>query len=77
MLCNIFLEQIRTDALEEHQGTISISSRAIPILQFADDLDRLGGDEQELANLVSHLDFASSRYGMEINASITKLMTNS
>ena len=36
----------------------------------------LAGEEEELANLVEHLDKASTAYGMEISAEKTKLMTN-
>ena len=43
----------------------------------ADDIDVLVGEEQELANLVNRLDKTSFRYGMEISAEKTKLMTNS
>ena len=46
------------------------------ILIFADDIDGLAGDEQELADLVSRLDNTSASYGMEISAEKTKLMTN-
>ena len=35
-LFNIFLERIMTDALEDHEGTISIGDRAITNLRFAD-----------------------------------------
>ena len=76
-LFNIFLEQIMTDALEDHCGTVSIGGRTITNLRFADDIDGLAGDEEELANLVNRLDETSSRYGMEISAEKTKLMTNS
>ena len=76
-LFNIFLERIMTDALEDHNGTVSIGGRTITNLRFADDIDGLAGNEQELANLVKRLDETSSRYGMEISAEKTKLMTNS
>ena len=36
----------------------------------------LAREEEELANLVEHLDKASAAYGMEISAEKTKLMTN-
>ena len=55
-LFNIFLERIMTDALEEHQETVSIGGRTFTNLRFADDIDELAGSEQELENLVSHLD---------------------
>ena len=76
-LFNIFLERIMTDALEDHKGTVSIGGRTITNLRFADDIDGLAGNEGELADLVKRLDETSSRYGMEISAEKTKLMTNS
>ena len=65
-----------TDALEDHEGTVSIGGRTITYLRFADDIDGLAGEEEELANLVDHLDNSSTAYGMEISAEKTKLMTN-
>ena len=65
-----------TDGLEDHEGTVSIGGRKITILCFADDIDSLAGEEEELANLVDRLDKASAAYGMEISAEKTKLMTN-
>ena len=64
-----------TDALEDHKGTVSIGSRAITNLRFADDIDASAGEEEELANLVERLDKASTAYGMEISAEKSKLMT--
>ena len=43
---------------------------------FADHIDGLAGEEEELANLVERLDKASTAYGLEISAEKTKLMTN-
>ena len=65
-----------TDALEDHEGTVSIGGRTITNLRFADDIDGLARDEEELANSVERLDKASTAYGMEISAEKTKLMTN-
>ena len=75
-LLNIFLERIMTDALEDHEGTVSIGGRTISNLRFADDIDGLAGEEEELANLVERLGKASTAYGMEISAEKTKLMTS-
>ena len=72
----LFLERIMTDASEDHEGTVSIGGRTITNLRFADDIDGLAGEEEELANFVEHFDKASTAYGMEINAEKTKLMTN-
>ena len=63
-----------TDALEDHEGTVSIGGRTISNLRFADDIDDLAGEEEEVANLVERLDKASTVYGMEIVAEKTKLM---
>ena len=75
-LLKIFLERIMTDALEDHEGTVSIGDRTITNLRFPDDIDGLAGEEEKLANLVERLDKASTAHGMEINAEKTKLMTN-
>ena len=48
-----------TDALEDHEGTVSIGGRTTTNLRFADDIDGLAGEEEELANLVERLDKAS------------------
>ena len=37
------------DALEGHDGTVSIGARTITNLHFADDIDGLAGEEEELA----------------------------
>ena len=75
-LFNIFQERIMTEALEDHEGTVSIGGRAITNLPFADDIDGLAGEKEELAKLVEHSDKASTAFGMEISAKKTKLMTN-
>ena len=51
-LFSIFLERIMTDALEDHDGTVSIGGRTITNLRFADDIDSLAGEEEELTSLV-------------------------
>ena len=38
ILFNIFLERITTDALEDHEGTVSVGGRTITNLRFADDI---------------------------------------
>ena len=59
ILFNIFLERIMTDASEDHIGAVSIGGRTITNLHFADDIDGLTGDKEELANLVERLDKVS------------------
>ena len=75
-LFNIFLERIITDASEDHEGTVSMGGRTIANIRFADDIDGLAGEEEELAKLVERLDKASTAYGMEISAKKARLMTS-
>ena len=65
-----------TDALEDHEGTVSIGCREITNLRFAYGINGLTGEEEELAKLVQRLDKASTAYGMEISAEKTKQVTN-
>ena len=65
-----------TNALEDHEGTVSIGGRTITNLHLADDIGGLAGEEEELANLVERLDKSSTAYGMEISTKKTKLTTN-
>ena len=65
-----------TDALNDHEGTVSIGGRKITSLHFADDVDGLAGTEEELADLVERLDKTSTNLGMQTNAEKTKLMAN-
>ena len=55
-LFNIFLEGIMPHALEEHNGKVSIGDRTITNLRFADDIDSLAEEEQELEAPVESLD---------------------
>ena len=49
---------------EDHEGTVSIGGRTITNLHFADDIDGVAEDKDELAN-----------YRIEISAEKAKLMT--
>ena len=69
---NIFLERIMSD-----DGKVSIGGRNITNLRFADDIDALAEEEQELEALLESLDKTCTRYNIEISAEKTKLMTNS
>ena len=56
------------NAVEDHEGTVSIGGRTVTNFHFVDDINGLAGEEEGLANLVEHLNKASTAYGMEINA---------
>ena len=66
-----------SDSLEEHDGKVSIGGRNITNLRFADGIDALAEEEQELEALEESLEKTCTRYKMEISAEKTKLMTNS
>ena len=75
-LFDIRRERIMTDALEDHEETVSDGGRTITNLRFADDVNGSAGEKEKLANFVERLDKASKAYGMAISAEKTKLMTN-
>ena len=56
---NIFPERIVTGALENHKSTVSIGGSNF---RFADDIDGLAGEEEELAKVMERLDKASTAY---------------
>ena len=66
-----------SDALEEHDGKVNLGGRNITNMRFADDIDAVAEEEQEVEYLVENLDKTCTRYKMEISAEKTKLMTNS
>ena len=74
---NIFDERIMCDALEEHDGKVSLGGRNSTNLRFADDIGVLAEEGQELEDQVESLDNTCTRYKMEISAEMTKLMRNS
>ena len=76
ILVNIVLKRIMSDALEEHDGKVSIYGRNITNLPFADDIAALAEDKQELDVLVEYLDKTCTRYKMKMSAEKTELLTN-
>ena len=65
-----------TDALVDHECTVSTGGRTIPNLRFADDIDGFAGEKEEVAKLVERLDKAPTAYGIEISAEKIMLMIN-
>ena len=66
-----------SDALEDYISTVSVGSRTVSNLRFADDIDGLAGSEKELSELTRRLNKSSGAYGMGISAEKTKEMTSS
>ena len=66
-----------TDELEDRESSVSIGGRTITNLHFADDIDGLAGEEEELANfLPERLNKAFTAFCREISAEKIKLMAN-
>ena len=66
-----------SDALEEHDVKVTIGGINITNLRFADDINALTEEVQELDSLLENLDKTCTRHEIEISADKTKLMTNS
>ena len=75
-LFNIFLERIMCEALDDHEGSVSIRGQLITNLRFADDIVVNAEEEEEAGILVDRLDTTTTRYKMEIGPDKTKVMTN-
>ena len=73
---NIFLERIMCEALDDHEGSVSIGGRLITNFRFADDIVVNADEEEEAGVLIDRLDRTTTRYKMEIGPDKTKVMTN-
>ena len=75
-LFNTFLERIMCEALDDHEGSVSIGGRLITNLRFANDIVVNAEQEEKAGVLVDRLDTTTTRYKMEIGPDKTKVMTN-
>ena len=64
------------EALDDHEGSVSIRGRLITNFRFADDIVVNAEDEEEAGVLVDRLDTTTTRYKMEIGPGKTNVMTN-
>ena len=55
------------DALDQHDGKVSIGGRNIINLRSSDGIDALAEEEQELETLVESLDKTGTSFRMEIS----------
>ena len=65
------------DALQEHHTSISMDGRHICNLRFANNIDLLGGTNQELQDFTDKLVASTWAYGMEVRTKKNKVMVNS
>ena len=64
------------NALSGFDSTISIGGRPLFNLRFADDIDLIGRDEEELQDLTTRLEESAGKFGMEISAEKSKVLVN-
>ena len=64
------------EALDDHEGSVSIGGQLITNFRFADDIVVNAEEEEEAGVLVDQLDRIITRYKMEIGPDKTKLTTN-
>jgi len=74
VLFNLYLERIMEETLDGHQGGIRCGGRRINDLRFADNIDMLEENEENLKEVTRRLDVTSKRYGMEISTEKSKVM---
>ena len=63
------------EALDDHEGSVSIGGRLITSFRFADDIV-VNTEEEGAGVLIDCLDRTTTRYKMEIGPDKTKVMTN-
>ena len=71
-LFNIFLQRIMCEALDDHEGSVSIGGRLITNFRFADDIVVNAEEEEEADVLIDRLDRTTTRYKMKIGPDKTK-----
>ena len=64
------------EALDDHEGSVSIGGRLITNFRFANDIVVNAEEEEEAGVLIDRLDRTTTRYKMEIGPDKTKVMTN-
>lgn len=75
-LFNILGEQVIRKALQGFSGGFRIGGKTVNNLRYADDIVLLATSPEELQELVCRVEGAANEYNMKINATKTKVMTN-
>ena len=65
------------EEFETSLSPVSIGGRRPCNVRFADDIDLLGGSEEELQRLTERLEKTAAGYGMEISSDTSKFLVNS
>ena len=64
------------ETLHDHRTLISIGGRPRCNLQFADNIDFMGGSSSELQDFTDRLTEQGHIYGMDVSTKMSKIMTN-
>ena len=62
------------EALDGFEGSVSIGGRTVTNLRFADDIDLVAGQAEELSTLTRRLEESAKQLGMQISAEKSKVM---
>ena len=65
------------ETLHDHRISISISGSPVSNLRFADDVNLIGGSNDEPQDLINRLVDRATAYGMEVTTEQRKIMTSS
>ena len=68
VLFNLYLENIMRETLHSFKSSFSIGRRTISNLRFADDIDLVGGSNNELQKFTDRLSKSARVYGMEVSS---------
>ena len=74
ILFNLCLKNIAQETLHDHYTSISIGSRPICNLKFADDIDLIGGSYGEVQDLTDRFMDKATAHGMEVSTEKSKIM---
>ena len=77
ILFNLFLEKIMQETLHDHHTSTSTGGRSICNLQFADDIDLMGGSNGELQDLTNRLVDRATAHEMGVGTEKSKIMIDS
>ena len=64
------------EALDDHEGSVSIGGRLITNFRFAEDIVINAEEKEKAGVLADRLDTTTTRYKIEIGPDKTKMMTN-
>ena len=76
VLFSLFQEEITHETLQDYHTSISIGGRPLCNLQFADNIDIMGGSCNELQDLTNRLAARARAYGMEFSTEKSTVMVN-